>query len=84
MELNQEARELLIRIDERTSHIATRQDEILDRFESHELQDREDFRTVFERLNKVEKRQNWIMGVGSGLMVAGGLIGAWLKTKLGL
>ena len=47
---------LVERIDERTETIH-------DWIEKHELQDRDDFKEVHARVNKVERKQNWTLGV---------------------
>lgn len=51
-------RELLVRIDERTATLH-------DWMESHEERDREDFKEVHKRINRVERKQNWMLGIGS-------------------
>lgn len=72
--LDQEAKELLIRIDERTH--AT--DEKIKNVVIKHLDDHN------TRIRKVERRQQWLFGLGSGLAFIGGVGLAWLKTKLGI
>lgn len=47
---------LVERIDERTETIH-------DWMIKHEMQDREDFKEVHGRVNRVERKQNWTLGV---------------------
>lgn len=62
-----EDRERLIRIDERTLAMA-------DWLKTHEKEDREDFKEVRRRIDRISTKQNVILMVGTGI---GGLAG-WL------
>ena len=79
-----EQKELLVRIDERTKGMDAKSDVLLARFDDHEKKDREDFREVYSRLNTLEKRQNWLFGVGSGIAFLFGIAAAWIKTTFNL
>lgn len=67
-----EFKALLERIDERTAntHEWTK---------THEAQDREDFKEVHSRFNRMERKQSWILGVGSASMLALGGLLTWAK-----
>lgn len=56
------------RIDERTIAIHDAQKDMADAFTSHENQNREDFKIVHSRVSRVEKKQSWMLGVGSAVM----------------
>ena len=58
----------LSRIDERTIAIHDAQKDLADTLKSHEDQNREDFTTVHGRVSRVEKKQSWILGVGSAVV----------------
>jgi len=58
-----EIHETLARIDERTSTILNNQEKI-------EVRVREDFKEVHHRVTKVERKQNWMLGVGSTVVFA--------------
>lgn len=73
MDMEQEDRERLIRIDERTASIA-------DLFERHVGENRDDFRDVHHRVNKVVAKQNWIVGVGTSFGAILGVVAVWLKN----
>lgn len=60
-------REMLVRIDERTLSIVQWQTK-------HEKQDRQDFKEVHKRINRVNTKQNIILTVGAAI----GAIGGWL------
>ena len=49
------------RIDERTTIILTNQEKIEDRV-------RDDFKDVHGRVSRVERKQNWMLGVGSAVV----------------
>ncbi len=52
-------------------------------FKTHEARDREDFKEVHARIATVEKKQNWILGVGTtGLLVAT-IVGGFFKGIFG-
>lgn len=58
MEAEKTDRELLVRIDERVASLH-------EWMGDHEKRDREDFKEVHHRINRVERKQNWMLGVGS-------------------
>lgn len=66
---------LVERIDERTATIH-------DWIGKHELQDRDDFKEVHGRINRVERKQNWTLGVISlaGFVITATI--AWLKGTI--
>ncbi len=72
--MDQEDRDILIRIDERTAKLAAV-------FETHVVQNREDFKDVHHRVNRVVAKQNWMLGVGTAVGSIVGVIVIWL-TKL--
>lgn len=71
--MDRDDRDRLIRIDQRT-------ETLLDLFERHVEQDRTDFKEVHSRVNAVSAKQNWMLGVGTGLGLVVGVAGAWLKS----
>lgn len=75
--MDQETRELLVRIDERTHNTDNKVQALLDRFAEHEKQDRADFGEVFARIAAVEKRQNWFAGAWSVAVLGVGAVIAW-------
>lgn len=69
-------RELLVRIDERTQ--ATH-----DMVEKHIVRDEEVQDQMFSKMNRTERRVNWIMGLGSGVPIIGGVVAGvitWLRS----
>ena len=79
-------RELLVRIDERVGTTHDRMERLESWMEDHEERDREDFKEDRARLSKVEKKQNWMLGVGSTMgsviLVAAGMAVAWARNLL--
>lgn len=73
-------RELLVRIDERVASLHGWMDD-------HEKRDRADFKEVHKRINRVERKQNWMLGVGSmtvftiGIMVS--IVAGFIKGIFG-
>ncbi len=63
----------LVRIDERTAGLAKS-------LATHIENDRIDFKEIHSRINRVDTKQSWILGVGSFCLVALGVVGAWLKN----
>jgi hypothetical protein len=63
-----EMKECLVRVDERTARILEVQEKQADSLNAHEERDREDFKEVHGRINKLERRQNWFMGIGTGVV----------------
>lgn len=45
----------------------------------HETRDREDFKEVHTRVSRVERKQNWLLGVGSTCLAFGSAVLAWLR-----
>ena len=74
--LDQEDRDRLIRIDERTAHMERS-------FCKHVEQDREDFKEVHHRINLMSNRLNWMLGVFAGFSVLAGIVGAFVKIIIG-
>lgn len=72
--MEQEDRERLIRIDERTATL-------VETLGKHVTQDREDFKEVHSRVNRLAAKQNWIIGIFSSLGVGMSVIGLWLKSN---
>ena len=58
----------IARIEERTQAILEGQDRNAKDLDAHEERDREDFKEVHGRINKLERRQNWFIGIGTGLI----------------
>ncbi len=56
------------RIDERTVAIHDAQQDLTDAMRAHEDRNREDFGVVHSRVSRVEKKQSWMLGVGSTVM----------------
>lgn len=79
-------RELLVRIDERVGTTHDRMERLESWMDNHEERDREDFKEDRVRLSKLERKQNWMLGVGSTLgsviLVAAGIAVAWAKNLL--
>jgi len=57
--------ECIARIDERTSIILTHQERHAQSLVEHEARDREDFKDVYGKISHLEKKQNWLLGVGA-------------------
>ncbi len=74
---------LLVRIDERTKNTDLVVMRLHTWMDNHEKRDREDFKEDRARISKVEKKQNWMLGIGSALsstfILVGGIIVAWGK-----
>ncbi len=60
--------ESLGRIDERCVAIHDAQRDMADGMKDHEDRNREDFKIVHGRVSRVEKKQSWMLGIGSALM----------------
>lgn len=56
------------RIDERCVAIHDAQDDIAKALKTHETENREDFGDVYSRVSRVEKKQSWMLGVGTTIM----------------
>lgn len=72
--MEQEDRDRLIRIDERTARLV----EVV---EKHVGEDRDDFKEVHHRINRVTAKQNWMIGIFSSLGVVISVLGLWLKSN---
>lgn len=64
-----EMKVMVARTDERTASMAKSISDIAVAMRSHEDRDREDFKAVHSRVNRVERKQNWMLGVGSAVVV---------------
>ena len=60
--------ESLGRIDERCVAIHDAQEDLTKGMKTQEDRNRADFKAVHGRVNRVEKKQSWMLGVGSTLM----------------
>ncbi len=69
-----EMKTVVARIDERTVAILQHQEDHKEALVTHEDRDRSDFKEVHHRINRLERRQNWFLGVCSALMVVGAAI----------
>ncbi len=52
-------------------------------FKTHEARDREDFKEVHARIAAVEKKQNWILGVGTAGLFVITLVSGFFKGMFG-
>lgn len=75
--LEQEDRDRLIRIDERTATL-------VDDFKDHLSANRDDFRNVHGRINSVSSKQNIILGIGAGVGAVFTISFAWVKGIIGV
>lgn len=79
-------RELLVRIDQKVCAIDDRTTELHKWMDDHEKRDRVDFKEDRARLSKLERKQNWMLGVGSTMgsviLVAAGIAVAWARNLL--
>ena len=73
--MEQEDRDRLIRIE--TLVVKVSGD-----FDRHLEDDRDDFREVHKRINRVAAKQNWILGAASVIGAGIGVFTAWVKTTL--
>ena len=73
--MEQEDRDRLIRFDERTASL-------VDTFERHVKQDREDFKEVHHRINRLASKLYGVLGVGAaiGVGLTTGL--AWIRSTI--
>lgn len=78
-----EIKESIARIDERTIAILENQDRNTQAIEAHEERDRADFKEVHGRINNVERRQNWFMGIGTGAITLTAAAWAVIKHAFG-
>lgn len=56
------------RIDERTTAILSHQEVFAEAMVAHQKDNRSDFRGVHGRINKIEKKQSWMIGIGTAVM----------------
>jgi hypothetical protein len=63
--MDTEARDLLIRIDERTKGMAEDMAVLKNDFGKHEDRDHKDFQETFTRLGKIERKAAWFGGAGA-------------------
>lgn len=70
-------------IDAQCEAIRHSQDVLNDTFKTHEDRDREDFKEVHGRIAAVERRQNWMLGVGTAGLFLITLIGGFFKGMFG-
>jgi len=73
----------ITRIDGRCESIHDNQELLGAALVRHEERDRLDFRDVQKRVAKVERRQNWILGVGTSCVFAITLAAAFIKGMFG-
>jgi len=74
-----ELKTLAARIDERTVAILKTQEQLNERFDKHEQEDREDFKEVHHRISRTERKVNWVLGIGTGIAFLIGALGTYLK-----
>lgn len=55
----------MARIDERTIAIHANQEKLARGLKSHEDQDHIDFKEVHDRITKVDRKQNWMLGAAT-------------------
>lgn len=80
---DKELAETVVRIDERTVAILANQHALAETFKDHEQQDHEEFQDVRSRITAIERKQGWILGVGSALVFVITLVSGFFKTFLG-
>lgn len=64
----------LARIDERTESMMTIMEKHSEALVLHEERDRQDFKEVHSRISRVERKQNWMIGVGTTSVVVVGFV----------
>jgi hypothetical protein len=65
---DRELRATVARIDERTASILNNQEKLGKALKSHEDQDHVDFKEVHDRITKVDRKQNWMLGVATAVV----------------
>jgi hypothetical protein len=78
-----ELKEMVARVDERTQTILTNQENLAKTVADHETRDRQDFKEVHSRINRVERRQNWFLGVGTTVVFCVGVAVTAFKALFG-
>ncbi|MHA2067835.1 MAG: hypothetical protein ACXABY_26020 [Candidatus Thorarchaeota archaeon] len=68
--------EVVARIDERAGAILVSQERLEKSIQAHEDRDRIDFKEVNNRITALEKRQNWMIGVGTTVATGIGMAAA--------
>lgn len=74
-----EMKECVARIDERTQVILDHQEKQVEALDAHEERDRQDFKEVHDRITGVEKKQQWIIGLGTAVIFTITIIGGFFK-----
>lgn len=74
-----ELKEGMARIDERTIAIHDSQEKLGEALLTHEERDRLDFKEVDHRFNSVERKQNWMLGVGTASVFVLGLAVTFIR-----
>ena len=78
-----EIKETMARIDERTTAILLNQEKLSTSLEGHEDRDRVDFKEVHHRISRVERKQNWMLGIGTSVVFVIMTIGGLAKAFFG-
>lgn len=77
-----EMKDMVTRIDERTLTILQRIDRVAHDLNEHETEDRQDFKDLHSRVNAVERKQNWIVGIGTAIAFAATIAIGFMKAAL--
>ncbi len=64
-----ELKEGVARIDERTVSIHDNQEQLSAALRRHEAQDRTDFKEVHRRITRTDRKQSWMLGVATAVVV---------------
>lgn len=80
----QDLKAVVGRIDERTEFILEGQQKQSESLVLHEDHDRQDFKEVHHRINSLERKQNWIVGLGTAVVFFVSVGAAIVKTIFGL
>lgn len=80
---DRELRATVARIDERTESILKGVEMHVANFKNHEQSDREDFKEIHARITSVEKKQNWMLGIGTAAVFLGTVLAGFFKGILG-
>ncbi len=73
----------MARIDERTTAILDNQERQDEDLASHAERDRQDFKEVHNRITSVEKKQQWIVGLGTAVIFGVTLLAGIIKGFFG-
>ena len=79
-----ELKETVARIDERTDSIHTAIKNYSKALSKHEDHDRDDFKEVHHRITKVERRQNWMLGIGTAGVFVLTMVAGFFKGIFGI